>query len=1492
MEELEEIKEEEESKEEVDLLSDEVLETIPEEEVTDEDISDESLLEGISENDTILLDAVKQYLNSIGKYKLLPGDEQIKLAKKSQQGDKEARDLLIVHNLRLVVLIARKFMKFNHDLDFLDLIQEGNLGLIHAVELFDPNRNIRFSTYAYRAIYTFIKRGVDDKGYAVRVPVHMHEVHGKYLKFRDEYKAKYNIEPPEDVVRKEFNLTKEAYNNLIRIEPTIKNIRSLEESVGEDDGKETGTLQNYVPDEERGYSRLNDTLDKKILMYRVKNVLTPLDYYIVYYRIFVEEPRTLDQLATLIGVTRERIRQLENKATRKLKYIFNKKESELNLPSIDKENFVPTRVEDIAVLTVLKEKLTDYDYYLFYNVWYKRYSPSSIARNLGVTEEEINDCIKSIIEDNKDILDRENARKKFVELAQQRGAAKAYDSFESLEPKFDITFLVSQIVKHMDYGEARSMVGEAYYNQFNEKQRRAFDYYFDKSTVTIHPSILEKTRARINVINSHYQDSPYISKKKLYDVMIEHQDEYSSDAIDYLKKTFFREESGYKGRIPLGEKWNVSYYLNVFERLYYDLDEYFTYIVPEEEIEKIINGTKYRFTEEEIKIVSLRHGLNEYRKHTLVEMAEMYGLDYITMHDKYHNIFYRIIDLYVGCHVQNNYSNPERYEKYINDKRYIMTDETRGAARLYFLEGKTYKEIVEIMGIRDTTRVSNILTEASRKMDFWEYGMIDFPIYEPDLVKKVLDNSSFTDKEKEIILLRTEEGILGKDINDIINDKKIDVGNVMQRFTNAYYLINGKEKITNKDIVYHVNCPICDSILTDEERKVASYVYGIKSEYNESGEKRPQNALAQDMKCSPDVIYDMVAHINHVLSGYKLGMISASFSAYTRDEIKKLLKDPHLPITDYERDLLRDIKGLDGKYWTVQELASKYGANKGSIARRINRAMLSIKKYQAGEIEKQLVYEIDIEPMLKYFGEYNRKLLIMRYKDNMLVKDIAKVMGVTKPAADSYIQKLDRKLRYLLKNPKAKKFDYDYAREVIHKKDLPFYGDFDVAYQYYLRMSGEDGKKPGGASTIDDEDVASKKGSASILYYLLMTAILKYRDGYRKIEQMDANDLESFYIANKDNYSVSNKKLFERTIANLRKVYPVYGRKYISSFVINEYMKGRGKNTFSFDDMTREEAMDFIQYNPYGLEKIDLERVRNYFGITMHEIMSGKMKYKVLRTIAPFALKYQKEKNNHLEEEKQKGISDALKIGTIKRRLNVPTINAFDLYKNMQDITSTPNGVLITAPILDLVYAHIRAKHNDIDVVTDEDIYSYIYELQNIIMQKGDSQDLYDFFKKDLYPGSFDEVFKTDVKVGAFFQKLFFNHENADCLKLNYDKRDSSSISPQYQTAKYKEFKNRVLKANVNFVDDIPDKQYSIVNIGDTIRDCDVEQAREILNRYKDYVIEDGYLISYFKDDLGISKLFDGEEYKVVDVRKPRVGINNGGNNPYQEKAVIMQKRA
>lgn len=1487
--------EELEFKEQLDPMDEENLSEVPLEEVTDDDISDEKLLEGMEDN-TILLDAVKQYLISIGRYRMLSGSEQLSLARRYRNGDMEARQTLIVHNLRLVVVVAKKLLRHARKLEFLDLIQEGNLGLMKAIDLFNPDYNFYFSTYAYRAIYTNIQRAINEKDSIMHTPEWARITYHKYKEFRKEYLLNHGEEPPKEVVKKKYNIDDKTYRALVNFEQNVLNPRSLDEKMDDGD-KESDSLENFIPDTEKGYDHLNDELDKRIYMHKLKESLAPIEYYIVYYRLLSEEPKTLEQLGDELGVTRERIRQLGNKYINKAKSILKSTRSRkdnISISQVMHENFIPPTVEEVIILAELKEKLDEDDYYIFYHTWYKKHKVSLVAEKMALSEKEIRERINYIICTYPTLItDREYAKNIFLDSVKSKGSSKVYNQIIDLEPNFNPVEEISKIVRKMTYKQARQMVGSLYDAKFSERDRKLFAQYFDQSIKTIHLSVIERTSVKINAINSHYQDSPYIDKKKLYKIMLDNQEKYTDRIIDYLKKTYFKEESGYNGSPPIGEKITISYYLNLFERLYYDLDEYSTYLIPKEDVEKIIWGTKYRFTEEEKQIMTLKYGLNGTREHTLVEMAKIYNLDYVTMHDKYHKINYKVIDIYVGRHVMNNYSNPLRYRKYIEDNRYLMTSETRDAARLYFIEGKTYKEIIDIMGIRDTTRVSNILTEAARKMDFWEYGMVDFPVYEPELVDNVFSTYHFSLLEEKAIRLRTDEGLMPDDVKYLLGDEAedLDISYLMQSFTNKYVNLNGRKKITIKDIRYQVICPICDSILSDDERKITSYIYGIKCSYNPDGEKKNTKDISKLMGFTSDEIHNKISKINYSLCAHQVGLANAPFSELTRDETREILKDPHVPISDYERELLTSIKGLNGKYWTLSELQKKYKVNgKGSIARRINRAILTIRKYQAGEIDKKIIYEIDIKPILKYFGEYHRNIIIMRYRDNMLVKDMGKKLGLSKNVMDSYFGKIERKVLYLLKNPKAKKFDYDYAREVIHNPDLPFYGDFDVAYKYYLRMSGEDGMRPGGASTIDDEKILDQKGNASTHYYLLMTAVLKYRDGIRKVRKIDVDDLEEFYLANKDKYSISNQKLFEVAIRNLRKVYPVFGRKFYSPFVINEYMKAKGMNTFSFESMTSDDAKNFIRENPYNLTKADLERVRNYFGITSREMMSGKNQLRLLKLLDTPALDYYQKRKKRVENLVAKGRNDALKYKNITEEISSPNINAFDLVKSLKEIDNVDNGVLITSPILDLIYAHIRAHHDVIDVLTMEEIYAYVFALQKFVMSNS-AQELYNFFSKPLFPGSVFGLKNKNPKVWAFFDSILQNRKNAEAFRLKYNKRDSAAISPQYYSANFKEFKNRVKKAQVNFSDEIPDKLYSIINIGDEIMQTDPEVAKEIIREYKDYLINEGSLIAYFKEDADIPSIFEGEQYKVIDVRTPRAGVNYGGKNVQQDKVVIMQKK-
>lgn len=260
-------------------------------------------------------DPVKLYLKDIGRVSLLSADEEIELAIKMADGDVEARNKLISANLRLVVSIAKKYV--GRGMPFLDLIQEGNLGLIKAVEKFDHTKGFKFSTYATWWIRQAITRAIADQARIIRVPVHMVETITKVIKASNTLLHEKGHEPTAEEIAAEINLPVEKVREIIRIS---QDPVSLETPIGEEDDSHLG---DFIPDEDApapadsaSLSMLKETLGEVLdtLQDREKEVLK-LRFGLVDGR-----PRTLEEVGLIFGVTRERIRQIEAKALRKLRH--------------------------------------------------------------------------------------------------------------------------------------------------------------------------------------------------------------------------------------------------------------------------------------------------------------------------------------------------------------------------------------------------------------------------------------------------------------------------------------------------------------------------------------------------------------------------------------------------------------------------------------------------------------------------------------------------------------------------------------------------------------------------------------------------------------------------------------------------------------------------------------------------------------------------------------------------------------------------------------------------------------------------------------------------------------------------------------------------------------------------------------------------------------------------------------------------------------------
>lgn len=258
-----------------------------------------------------------EYIKEVEKIPLLTREEELKYAKLVANGDKDAKKILIESNLRLVISIAKNYA--NKGLPFLDLIQEGNIGLITAIEKFDYTKGNRLSTYATWWIKQAIKRAIDDKAKTIRIPVPLLETINKIEKFKRSFILNYNREPTDDEIIKELEITD---NTLNRAKQAKIYVDSLNRSINDD---ETAELENFIPKED-DKDDYNEKIDLIILKATIKRILNNVQYYIIYKRIIEEPPSILEVLGETLGITRERARQIENAAKNTIK---QKLESEI-----------------------------------------------------------------------------------------------------------------------------------------------------------------------------------------------------------------------------------------------------------------------------------------------------------------------------------------------------------------------------------------------------------------------------------------------------------------------------------------------------------------------------------------------------------------------------------------------------------------------------------------------------------------------------------------------------------------------------------------------------------------------------------------------------------------------------------------------------------------------------------------------------------------------------------------------------------------------------------------------------------------------------------------------------------------------------------------------------------------------------------------------------------------------------------------------------------
>lgn len=282
----------------------------------EEELNDEELVGNYT--DDISDDSVRMYLREIGKIPLLTLEEESELSKKAMAGDRKAKDRMAEANMRLVVSIAKRYS--GRGLDLLDLIQEGNTGLLRAVDKFDPEKGFKFSTYATWWIRQAITRAIADQARTIRIPVHMVETINKLMRTQRRLTQELNRDPTNEELAKEMDMEVEKIEHIMKIK---QDITSLDAGIGRDDNDgEESTLGDFIEDEDTASPE--ESASSQLLKEQVREILGSLsdrERKILEMRFGLNgtKSHTLEEVGLEFAVTRERIRQIEAKALLKLR---------------------------------------------------------------------------------------------------------------------------------------------------------------------------------------------------------------------------------------------------------------------------------------------------------------------------------------------------------------------------------------------------------------------------------------------------------------------------------------------------------------------------------------------------------------------------------------------------------------------------------------------------------------------------------------------------------------------------------------------------------------------------------------------------------------------------------------------------------------------------------------------------------------------------------------------------------------------------------------------------------------------------------------------------------------------------------------------------------------------------------------------------------------------------------------------------------------------
>lgn len=1367
------------------------------------------------------LDILGMYLKEISRYPLLTIDEEKELVKKIKEGDNEALKRLVNSNLRLVIYYIKTTNKRLRKMEFLDLIQEGNIGLMRAAELYDPQKSGKFSSYAMIWINQAIQKALGNKENAIRTPIYKSQQIQKYYHFTAKYIQNNGHEPTDELIMTELHLKKKEYEEILSYINNKKNLSSLNQEISKEDNK--NELGDFISHIERGFTTVDDDLDRLVLLHKLKKVLRVREYYIIYYRFFYDPVKTLEELAIELNVSRERIRQIESMALEKAKHYVEHKEK-LNLKEIQKENLEVISIIEKVVLLYLRKSIGEDAYNVFYRIYHQKKSLSNVSEELKISEELVKGIYDDIVYEYPFIL--KISQNKYQELFLEMQKNYSINDLLLLDvtPQKVNFGLVEQLMNTMSEEEIyEALVGAT----LDKHTSKLLHRYYCKNQKVSNQEI-ERVNREINLNSLGYDTyRVMISTDKLFTTYLKNKDLFTKDTQNILEETVFAKMTRKQEKSWDKHVQPIKMALIRLENMYYHLNDSFSIIIPQEEIEKIINSDD--FTIEEKEIIEEYYGIGG-RKYKIKEMAHNRNIPYLQMHGKVFSLYDRIVNLYLKGPTGIKIVDDKRYHEYILNSEYIMTEETREVLRLLIIEKLSRDEIQKRLKITSKTRLSNIITDGIRKMDTWYYRLEELPLARDKVLEVLNDSRDLYDEEQRIAII--DRFINGNMMYDINNKKQGSLKEFKvrnRRFKDHFYAYYGKDQLEESDVIRELSYHITDSVLSSQERLFLSLKYGIKNEYNLNGKKYVAQEIMEFMNINKNVYYHFNQDTRIKINCRKKGIINPFYGNLTHEEVSQLLEIDDIPITPSDKETLRYIKGIDTEAKSLVEAAKLMNLPPATVNRKAKRALLMLNKYTY-ENRKDIGYETDIKPILKYFPMFDCLVIKMRYLEKQPISRISDYFSLTKEQTINHVNRIDKRVRYIIKCGTDFAFDFDYAREVIFNENLPYYGNIKKAHELYCRRFGDDGLAPYSFMNKFDEEeefnyIATKE---------LMLAVLKYRDGLRKTKMPSLEEIKFLYEKKKDFLYKQDKEMYERTIKAYQSNPVVKSEDYISRNVLYDYYVEKGNDIYDIRQATNIDKI--IHDNPYKLTKIQIRYIKDYFNLPERNFISGKDRLKLFRAVAPYVINYAKDKHLRVKKEEQKTISEGARLASEHIILG----SDYFAYRTMAYLKNkgTDEKSLTTHNNIDLLLSLIAARNEDIDYLTKSDTDEYLFELIRYALINYSYNEYQNFIN--------DPLKRINTLPIPDMLKHFFNsYKKSGGQIIVPDKKSKLFTSFKYG---YLNLKRHIDDAEVVFKDNLNDYYQKIV-LGNELNNLSTKKFNSSLQEYLSYLASDGVFICFLDEN-------------------------------------------